>query len=135
MIAIGGNRHRLLSLFVGGVLATAGCGGDSLAPFEPEIASAANSFQFQVTALSGVTRTVDYDWQNSGTIANVNQATSLSGGSAVLTIRDGAGAEVYSRALTDNGTFQTATGAAGTWRIRVRLENATGAVNFRVQRP
>lgn len=107
---------------------------DILAPYQPEIGNFQDNFQFQVTALRNVTTTVDYDWQHSGTVANVNQATQLSSGSALLVIRDAQGTEVYRRNLTDNGTFQTAAGTAGRWRIRVELSNATGAVNFRVQR-
>jgi hypothetical protein len=111
-----------------------GCGNDSLAPFEPEIGNVPDSFQFQVTELRGVTTTRDYAWQHSGTVANVNQATALSQGAALLVIRDAAGTEVYRRNLTENGTFQTAAGASGQWRIRVELVRASGAVNFSVQR-
>ena len=115
-------------------LALAACGEDTLAPFQPEIGNAADSFQFQVTALTNVTTTVEYPWQNTGTSANVNQSASLSAGTASVTITDATGATVYSRALTDNGTFQTSAGQAGSWRIRVVLQGASGAVNFRVQK-
>jgi hypothetical protein len=115
-------------------LALAACGDDTLAPFQPEVGDAANTFQFQVTALTNVTTTVEYPWQNTGTSANVNQSTSLSAGTASVTITDATGATVYSRALTDNGTFQTSAGQAGSWRIRVVVNGASGAVNFRVQK-
>lgn len=115
-------------------LALAACGDDTLAPFQPEIGNSADTFQFQVTALTNVTTTVEYPWQNTGTSANVNQSTSLSAGAANVTITDAAGATVYSKALTENGTFQTSVGQAGSWRIRVVLQGASGAVNFRVQK-
>lgn len=115
-------------------LALAACGDDTLAPFQPEIGNAADTFQFQVTALTNVTTTVEYPWQNTGASANVNQSASLSAGTATVTITDAAGATVYSKALTDNGTFQTSAGQAGSWRIRVVLQGASGAVNFRVQK-
>lgn len=117
------------------LLAAAGCDDDPLSPFQPEIANLQDNFQFQVTALSNVTTTRDYTWINTGTTANVNQSTSLSAGSATLVIHDAANAEVYRRDLKQNGTFQTAAGTAGSWRIRVELTNASGAVNFRVQKP
>jgi hypothetical protein len=107
---------------------------DPLAPFQPEIGNATDNFQFQVTALRDVTTTREYEWQHTGTIANVNQATSLSSGAALLVIRDAQGTEVYRRSVTENGTFQTAAGTSGRWRIRVELTAASGAVNFRVQR-
>lgn len=117
------------------MLLVAACGDDPLAPFQPEIGNQTDTFQFQVTALTDVSTTANYDWQNTGTTANVNQSTALSAGTATLTIRDAAGVQVYSRSLTDNGTFQTSAGAAGRWTITVRLEDASGAVNFRVEKP
>ena len=127
--------------FVRGALAGAlllmasGCDDDPLSPFQPEIGNSQDTFQFQVTALTDVTTTVEYEWMHTGTVANVNQSTALSAGTATLTIRDATGAQVYQRSLTDNGTFQTAAGTSGRWRIRVSLQDATGAVNFRVQKP
>ena len=112
----------------------AGCDGDPLGPFQPEVANAADNFQFQATGLTGVTLTREYTWQNSGTKADVNQATALGGGTATLQVRDAAGTQVYSRSLTDNGTFETAAGAAGAWTIRLSLVDARGTVNFRVQK-
>ena len=43
-----------------------------------------------------------------------------------LFVRDAGGVEVYRRDLTANGTFQTAAGTAGQWRIRVELARAQG---------
>jgi hypothetical protein len=42
---------------------------------------------------------------------------------------------VYSRDLSQTGTFTTGTGSAGNWQIEVRLVNVTGTLNFRVQKP
>ena len=116
------------------VLALPACGDDPLAPFEPEVSSSADNFQFQATGLTGVTLTREYAWQNTGTKADVNQATQLTGGSATLQVLDAAGTQVYSRSLADNGTFETNAGTAGGWRVRVSLANARGTVNFRVQK-
>lgn len=121
-------------LGLGALLLTLGCNDDSLTPFQPEIGNATDSFQLQVTALRDVTTAQEYAWEHTGTVANVNQATALTGGTARVVIRDAGGAQVYARDLTANGTFQTSVGAAGRWRIRVELVDASGAVNFRVQR-
>src|SRR5213075_1720395 len=88
----------------------------SLAPFQPEIANLTDNFQFQATNVRNVSSTTDYAWQNTGTIANVNQATVLSLGNASLTIFDAQNTQVYSKDLTANGTFQTSAGTAGTWK-------------------
>ncbi len=127
------------SMMLAGALLLAGvlvaCGDDALAPFEPEVANLTDSFQLQATDVTGVTATVQYTWQNTGTSANVNQATVKNAGSAMLTISDATGTQVYSHDLAANGTFQTASGATGAWTIRVVLSDFSGTLNFRAQKP
>ena len=116
---------------------TISCGGSNpIGPSnQPEVANNRDNFQFQASNLMRTTQTLSYTWENTGTSANVNQSGQMSGGTAVLTIRTPAGVEVYNRDLSTTGTFATATGAAGNWRIDVRLDNVTGTLNFRVQKP
>lgn len=102
---------------------------------QPEIANNRDNFQFQASNLRGTTQMLTYTWENTGSAANVNQSGQISSGAARLTLRDASGAEVYARALTDTGTFTTTAGSSGNWRIEVRLENVTGTLNFRVQKP
>lgn len=102
---------------------------------QPEIANNRDSFQFQASNLSRTTQTLPYTWENTGTSANVNQSGQISSGTATLTIRAPSGSEVYSRDLSMTGTFTTSTGSPGNWRIEVRLDNVTGTLNFRVQKP
>lgn len=118
-------------------VAIAACdGGNVIGPDnQPEITNATDNFQWQVSNLDNVTQTLTYNWQNTGTSANVNQATSPSGGSATLIVRDANGAQLYSRSLSETGTFQTDSGTAGAWTIVVELSGASGTFNFRVQKP
>ncbi len=122
-------------LLVSGLLI--GCGGGSaLAPqFQPQINNVVDNFQFQSTAVTNVTQTLTYTWQNTGIAANINQATTVSAGTAVVAIRDAVGVQVYSAGLQNNGTFQSATGQTGNWTIQVVLNNYSGTLNFRVQKP
>lgn len=99
-----------------------------------EVANNPGSFQMQATALDNVEQTLSYTWENAGTTANVNQSGSLSG-TATLTILDDGDNEIYSRSLSETGTFATETGGTGMWTIRVVLSGASGALNFRVQTP
>ncbi len=122
----------LIPLVVAGGLA--GCGGDSLSPFQPEIVNSANDFQLQATAVTNVTATERYSWTNAGTRATVNHSTSTTAGTAVLVIKDAAGATVYNSALSLSLNEATAIGQAGTWTIEVRLTRYSGTINFRVQR-
>ncbi|HEU5261405.1 MAG TPA: hypothetical protein VFU41_08300 [Gemmatimonadales bacterium] len=108
---------------------------DPLAPFQPEVANVPDNFQFQATALTNVTATKQYIWQNSGTTANVNQSSAVSGGAATLTIRDANGTQVYAQDVSANGTFVTSAGVSGAWTIQVVLTNVDGTVNFRAQKP
>jgi hypothetical protein len=112
-----------------------GACSDATGPgIEPEIRNIADSFEFQVSKLDRHAETLTYSWSNSGALANVNQSAALTGGAAQLTITDSRGTQVYSRSLTDNGTFVTTQGQAGTWQLRVTFTDASGTLNFRVQK-
>ena len=124
-----------------GVIALAIAGGlackDSaapLAPYEPQINNIADDFQFQASGVTDLTWTYEYRWANTGDSATVNQATTASGGSAVLTIRDATGTQLYTQSLTANGTFGMTKGSQGSWYVRVQFTNYSGTVNFRVQK-
>lgn len=99
-----------------------------------EIENKTNSFAFQVTDIAGVTETLEYKWENEGKKADVNQACSITNGTATLTIFDANGTQVYSRNLKDNGTYFTSEGIAGTWKIKLELSDVDGTLNFRVQK-
>jgi len=131
-------RIFLRAAFIFGFVSLPCCGGEVgvLNPaFQPEIINQTDNFSFQATGVTNVTQTLQFTWQNTGTQANVNQATVLTAGTATLTIRDAAGTQVYTRNLTDNGTFQTTSSATGGWSIQVVLTSVRGTLNFRVQRP
>jgi hypothetical protein len=131
-------RTRLIPLAILGVtllVLLSACSDDSLAPFQPEITNQADSFQLQATGVRDVSLTRDYTWQNSGTTANVNQATTVMRGSANLVILDDAGTQVYARGLDENGSFVSQTGMPGTWTIRLQLARYDGTLNFRAQKP
>jgi len=100
-----------------------------------EVANVPGTFEWQVTALDAVTQTLTYSWANPGTAADVNQSSSLTGGSATVVVRDQAGTEVYTRSLGQNGTFSTSAGATGTWTVVVTLDDASGTLNFRLDTP
>lgn len=128
-------RAATLTLLAASLCLT-GCGSTrSTAPgIQPQIANLPDDFSYQVSSVSNFTGSGSYSWQNSGIAANVNQATTVSAGTMQLVITDAAGTEVYSRPLTDNGTFVTTNGVAGTWTIRITYSHASGTVNFRGQK-
>lgn len=128
--------HTLGHLFLALALLSGGCGSaNPLGPDNLEVMNGTDTFQWQASALVGVTQTLTYTWTNTGTTADVNQASAISAGAASFRLTDGTGAEVYSGDLNNNGTFQTTSGAAGYWTVTITLTGATGTVNFRLQKP
>ena len=120
------------------VLAGLGACSDSPAApgIQPEIINQPGNFEYQVSDVQGYTGTLSYSWQNSGVEANVDQSTTVSGGSVTLRILDATGAQVYSRSLAENGSFATTAGQAGAWTVRVIYSGAVApVVNFRAQTP
>ena len=120
-----------------GTLALGACSsGNVLGPDNQlEVTNNADDFALQATALDNISQTLIYEWEMSGTTANVDQSGSVSAGSGTLTITDDNGAEVYSRSLAQTGSVQTDAGTAGTWTIRIDLDGMSGVLNVRVQAP
>jgi hypothetical protein len=129
-------RSIVVLAVMGLITVLAGCGNDNtISPqFQPEIMNNPDNFQFQATGVTNVTQTLNYSWTNTGTAANVDQSCSITGGSATVQIRDDQGTLVYDRTLADGGTFVSSVGVAGTWTIRVILDNLDGTLNFRAQK-
>ena len=125
-------------ILLGGLLLgfAVGCDeDDALAPFQPEIASLPDSFQLQATGVRNVTLVRNYSWSSSAPAVDVNQATTVTAGSATLVVLDAAGDEIYRRDLAENGTFDTGVGDAGDWTVRLNLSRYSGTLNFRLQAP
>ena len=129
-------RALALSFIAASGLGLGAC-SDSTAPgIQPEIINTPDTFEYQVSDVQGYTGTISYTWQNTGTSANVDQATVVGSGSVTLVILDAAGTQVYSRSLSENGSFTTASGQTGAWTVRVVYSGADASVvNFRAQKP
>lgn len=135
------NNFNLFNLGLGLlILSIAGCGGygnsaNNNPPPPPGVSNMPDHFQFQVTSgVYSTTQTVDYVWANSGTSGKVTIASSITAGTANLQISDSMGKLVIDQPLTSNGTFITAMGVTGDWKIHVVLTGVTGTVNFHVDK-
>ena len=114
-----------------------GCGSDNgpTAPgIEPEIVNNTDAFAFQVTDVAGYSGTLQYTWENTGPMANVDQSVTVESGIVTLTLLDDAGAEVYSADMSADGSFATSSGVAGNWTIQVRMVRTRGTLNFRTEK-
>ena len=126
--------NRALVMAAALALSTVACSSNPILPFEPEITSATDNFQFQATGLADITTTQTYSWNNTGTQATINHSTVTTAGSAHLTVRDEAGAVVYSKLLEPSLSEATAVGSPGTWTIVLTLTGYSGTLNFRAQK-
>jgi hypothetical protein len=104
--------------------------------FEPVVTNVADDFHLQWSDLNNFTGNRQYTWVNNGSRGNITQSSVglTSADSVKLIIRNPAGVEVYRGDLRVTGGFQTATTSNGTYTIRVEIRNATGTIDFRVQR-
>ena len=130
-------RAVALAIIAGSSTWLGACSDSPTGPgIQPQILNQPDNFEYQVSDVQGFSGTLSYSWQNTGTSATVNQATTVSGGTITLRILDATGTQVYSRSLSENGTFATAVGQAGTWTVRVIYSGAIApTVNFRAQKP
>jgi len=125
---------RLVALTAIALLAACGNSTDHLAPFSPQVTNVAVKFHLQATNVTNVTSTINYTWANTGTTAAAGQSSTVSAGTAVLTVLDRNGMQVYSQSLSANGTFPTNAGTTGNWTVRLVLTNYSGTLNFQVQK-
>ncbi len=117
-------------------LAVAGCSDDQpvLPGVEPEVINNTDTFEFQVSSVVNYTGVWQYDWTTTGTIVDVDQSCAITGGTVTLRILDSDGTEVYSRDLTEGGSYTTEAGVTGQWRLEVALVEGSGTLNFRTEK-
>ena len=118
------------------LLAVAGCSNDQpvLPGVQPEVINNTDTFEFQVSSVVNYTGVWQYDWTTTGTIVDVDQSCAITGGTVTLRILDSDGVEVYSRNLTEGGSFTTEAGVTGQWRLVVALVEGSGTLNFRTEK-
>ena len=116
----------------------AACGDGPTAPgIQPQITNLTDAFSYQVSAIQNATAAYTYTWQNTGTTAKITHASDAGAtGTATLTVRDAAGAQVYSGDLLSSGQPVTApAGIAGAWTIKIVYSNYSNTqVNFGVMK-
>jgi len=127
----------ILRVLTGALLVfTAACGDSpTQAPpgIQPQIVNNTDAFSYQLTSLDHVTGSWNYTWQNTGTVAKLTHASDAgAAGTANITIRDGAGTQVYAGAFATSGEPVTSPeGVAGAWTVTVTYSNYSNTqVNF-----
>lgn len=100
-------------------------------PYTPAVTDSLNYFEY-AAPVTGVTTTSRYYWETTGTAATVNLMSTLTAGTATVSIADDDSARIFSHALDGSGPMDTGSGTAGFWRIIVELTNASGTLHFTV---
>jgi hypothetical protein len=129
------NLFFALAIFAGiFILFSCSKSNNSLAPFQPEITNIIDNFQLQATKVDNVTTVLNYNWNNTGVISNIDKSGAITSGEAKVTVYDAANKLVYNGDLKLTGSEQSISGTPGTWKIKVELTSLKGDLNFRVQK-
>lgn len=136
------------------VFLVVGCNESTAPEFNLAVVNVTDDFAAQSANVLNGNLDQEYTWQNTGTRANVTDATVISSGVARVVIRDAANVIVYDKALTPNSPAPTVTrvagaaefdsepasaeatqvGTAGSWRIEILLSGFSGTLNVRIQK-
>jgi len=90
-------------------------------------------FSLRISSLEDISNRRRYEWINAMGKASVRQASDVKSGIARIEVRDAVGIIVHSKSLSQNGSFATAAGKPGVWKILLVLDHATGDVKFEVK--
>jgi hypothetical protein len=123
---------RALLLLAAAALAllSGGCAATHTVARDLTVMNQPDAFSLHIGAVAGFSRRLDYKWENSGAKALVRQASSITAGEARLEVRDAGGRLVHEKSLTEVGSYPTAEGKPGAWRVTLVLSRATGSVTF-----
>lgn len=112
------------------ILSGAGCAATHTVARDLTVMNQPDTFSLHIGAVEGFSRRLDYKWENSGTKALVRQASTITAGGARLEVRDAGGRLVHEKSLAEVGSYPTAEGKPGAWRVTLLLSRATGSVTF-----
>lgn len=147
------NRRTLAGVAAVVLLAVA-CNESTAPEFNLAVVNNPDSFAAQSASVINGNADQEFTWQNTGTRANVTDATVINGGVSRVVIKDAANVIVYDKSLTPNSPAPTQTrfagasefesqpasaeatqaGVAGTWRIEILLSGFSGTFNLLVQK-
>ena len=94
-----------------------------------------NSFSYG-GQVAGKTDSISYEWKNTGSKANINWGGQAASGTMVLTIKDAAGANVFTKTISgasqSGSSDSTKSGKSGDWTITLSFNDFTGQMGLNV---
>lgn len=123
---------RILAILAVALLLS-GCASTRKVSRELMVMNEPGIFSLRIGSLENISHRRRYEWINAMGKATVRQASNVKSGVARIEIRDAAGIIVHSKSLSPKGSFVTAAGKPGVWKILLVLDHATGSVMFEVK--
>ena len=123
---------RILAILAVALLLS-GCASTRKVSRELTVMNEPGIFSLRIGSLENISNRRRYEWINAMGQATVRQASNVKSGVARIEVRDAAGIIVHSKSLSPKGSFVTAAGKPGVWKILLVLDHATGSVMFEVK--
>jgi len=112
----------------------AGCANELGPENEREVVNVPDRFSYSITNLEEISDAERFEWQNTGTTAEIEILQGITRGNALLSVQDAAGTVLYRDDIADGNDTVTEAGVAGTWIIEVSFDGTSGAFSFTVAR-
>lgn len=128
-------RARTVAVVLALALGTVACSsGPAATASETRVTNTTDLFQFSVLSLAGDDDGRSYEWRNNGTRAQVDVASAITSGDALLTIRDADGTVLYQEDILDDVDLLTEAGTPGLWSVEVDFAQTYGSFSFTLTR-
>jgi hypothetical protein len=112
----------------------AGCANEVGPENERVVVNAPDRFSYSINNLDEISDAERFEWENTGTRAEIEILQGISQGAALLSVQDAAGTVLYRDDIADGNDTVTEDGVAGTWIIEVSFDGTSGAFSFTVSK-
>ena len=112
----------------------AGCANEVGPENERVVVNAPDRFSYSINNLDEISDAERFEWENTGTRAEIEILQGISQGAALLSVQDAAGTVLYRDDIADGNDTVTEGGVAGTWIIEVSFDGTSGAFSFIVSK-
>lgn len=112
----------------------AGCANEVGPANERVVVNFPDRFSYSINNLDEISDSERFEWENTGTRAEIEILQGISQGGALLSVQDAAGTILYRDDIADGNDTVTEEDVAGTWIIEVGFDGTSGAFSFTVSK-